>query len=849
MDVKLQNFLRMSQFKTLSVAGRNIIDNYLNGIKSIFSNNKDRLVVSLYAQLPDVKSEVLNILKSYTIDLEKCFSKDELAILQEECKAAIRYCYSRKDPDLGMIRPSADHPMQIPESVLELCNSILEVKEGSNIFLPYSASAQFAMLNPNCNYNGFELNSETWALSKIYLDCFGVSEDIKLSGDLEDALPKGKLFDYIFSFPPYISGTAGVKVVNNLYQLATKHLNDNGAMCCILPTNFCTASSGWFDMRKILWDYRNQYSAAIISLPRMLFPFVMSSLDICLFILSKNSQGKVLLMDASSENFCARHDVAGSKEFELKVQSILESITRGDEKYVWGGKVSELVGDVNLLPSRYLISQILPKPQKDEESLSLDKLIEVIPLQRDERIRSIVSQRNRVAHSSSADITQKEAEEILSQYRELEKNAYPLIGMKELSFSYLNCDINREELPSSKKVEYQVLTEDCLLIGFIGGKFKVGRLHGVSQDSPVVLRHEIIPVRLVSVDITADFLLRSIMSEPVQKQAQMMASGVTISRITKQDLLSIVINVPKSKEQQELLMKEDTRSSLTEADKKIIQSYEDFRKDMHMKKHAIGQTIFNLNNWWKVLLRARKEGNGIVDDNTIIGNNNKVAVKDVYENIRMSIEQLQQQISKFDRGNGLVTENISLTKFIEDYIGEHQSPIFRFQYDKTSHYKNIMVDVEEVYDDKGNLIGIKGGREEVVTYESATFAPEALKIIFDNIISNACSHGFAGRENCPEGNIIKIDLYTEGTDHIITISNNGMPVSQNVTEEYVFTYNRSTQNGKNHYGIGGYEVKHLMQEFDGDAEFISQPDVEFPVKYKLIFHNTGIVHIDLNTAE
>ena len=118
MDVKLQNFLRMSQFESLSVAGRNIIENYLNGIKSIFSNNKDRLAVSLYAQLPDAKSEVLNILKSYTINFEKCFSKDELAILQEECKAAIRYCYSRKDPDLGMIRPSADHPMQIPESVL-----------------------------------------------------------------------------------------------------------------------------------------------------------------------------------------------------------------------------------------------------------------------------------------------------------------------------------------------------------------------------------------------------------------------------------------------------------------------------------------------------------------------------------------------------------------------------------------------------------------------------------------------------------------------------------------------------------------------------------------------------------
>ena len=62
----------------------------------------------------------------------------------------------------------------------------------------------------------------------------------------------------------------------------------------------------------------------------------------------------------------------------------------------------------------------------------------LVQLQRDERIRSIVSQRNRIAHGSSEDISQKEAEEILSQYRELEKNAHPLVGMKELSFSYLS---------------------------------------------------------------------------------------------------------------------------------------------------------------------------------------------------------------------------------------------------------------------------------------------------------------------------------------------------------------------------------------------------------------------------
>ena len=38
----------------------------------------------------------------------------------------------------------------------------------------------------------------------------------------------------------------------------------------------------------------------------------------------------------------------------------------------------------------------------------------------------------------------------------------------------------------------------------------------------------------------------------------------------------------------------------------------------------------------------------------------------------------------------------------------------------------------------------------------------------------------------------------------------------------------------------------VMQEFDGNAVFISQPESDFPVTYKLIFHNTGIETINLS---
>lgn len=48
-----------------------------------------------------------------------------------------------------------------------------------------------------------------------------------------------------------------------------------------------------------------------------------------------------------------------------------------------------------------------------------------------------------------------------------------------------------------------------------------------------------------------------------------------------------------------------------------------------------------------------------------------------------------------------------------------------------------------------------------------------------------------------------------------------------------------------HFGIGGYEIQKLMREFGGDAEFISDPESEFPVSYKLTFYITNIENVEL----
>lgn len=123
--------------------------------------------------------------------------------------------------------------------------------------------------------------------------------------------------------------------------------------------------------------------------------------------------------------------------------------------------------------------------------------------------------------------------------------------------------------------------------------------------------------------------------------------------------------------------------------------------------------------------------------------------------------------------------------------------------------------------------------------EYIKFPKEALTTIFNNIVSNACAHGFANREDAD--NIIKIEIGTEGSDYIISISNNGKPLAPQMSCSDITVYGQTSGDTNTHFGIGGYEIKRLMEEFNNNLEIISTPEEEFTVTYKLIFHETNII--------
>ena len=798
----------MCKSQHLSENTKVIVDNLLSEFGgSPFINEYDELLKAIYASLPEADSQILALVGECH-DLTEYVSAEELKSLHCERSAIVHFCLDK----IKSMRDRAFEEYLIPSQIFDLCKGITDIAPGSDVYLPFAGMAEFAYDLHNCNVSGYEINNRVWAMSQIALSLQGVKAQIAHKANVPALELKSKQYDVIFSFPPVLMGSEAYNIVYEIYELATKSLKDDGLMFCVLPMSFChdTNSKGWFKLRKILFDYDGLYTTAVISLPRI---FSWTSGEFCLLCWAKDRGDKVVLVDAT--DLSTTHQNAKRKFDVLNFEAVLDVIKAQDELHVWVGHASDLGKGLNLTPQRYLFERHQPIPKNGEQLLPLSDLIELIPLERTTMV-----------------------------------GAWPTIRFSSLSTSNLNCEVRDDDPDLQTDPFNTVLNKDSLLIAFVGDKMKVGKISGLSRLKCVSLRHGILPFKVKSPLVTEDYILHCLVSDSTREQARCLSVGKVVTTVANvDDFLKIKVIVP-SVTDQERICRNDAMAGLSDAMRQKVEANELFRQNMHLVKHSIGQSIANLNNWWKVLQRARKENGGIVDDNAEVGNFTKTRVADIYTNLQLAIEQLQDKVSKFDRSYGLKSDNLAVTEFIETYITEHQSPIFRFIYEAGIHHAAQTipeVDFNEVTGEARETGKIILNEGDPIEY--AQFAAEALTIVFDNIISNAIAHGFKGREH--EDNIVRIELKSEGDSYVIAISNNGNAVPEGFSQKEVFSYGMSSSfgkadEGKNlHFGIGGFEVQNIMREFGDDAEFVSTPDEEFTVTYRLILNNTNFVSIEL----
>lgn len=278
--------------------------------------------------------------------------------------------------------------------------------------------------------------------------------------------------------------------------------------------------------------------------------------------------------------------------------------------------------------------------------------------------------------------------------------------------------------------------------------------------------------------------------------------------LEKEDFLSIVIAIPPMEEQLRILNL-DRQKALANTREEIKKNFEAYKRDIRMKKHALTQRLRVMKDCWQYLQKVREEGNGIVNDEAVIGKLHPISVKKIYSLIDSEINMLFKQVSAFNLGDTMTPEVFDAKEFVQQYVALHHNPIFEYHCEMPQGAANIR------------------------------FPKDALQIILDNIASNAYSHGFKGKEN--KSNIIRILMEIKGDDLIVQIGNNGNPMSPSMTAERVFTYGDTTEEGVGeHAGLGGFQIKDLMSKFGNEVKLELNEKAEFPVVYKLVFRDVYI---------
>lgn len=786
----------------LSTESATIVKNFVTRYP-IVTLGAQQLITSLYQRMPWADERVLAILKDNLCPLEDSLTQSEIERLLAEYPAVARECYQWMDDhsSRGVCRTVGI--THLNSAYIALCMALVEPKANARVLVPYAGEGRFVPWLDQTDITAYEPNEKAWALAKVFAH---PTDRIAFGDDTASQSTEGTSYDYIFAFPPLGNESQQRSNYEELSRLISEQLNEQGTFCAILPYSFCFASSS-LAIRNLLKDEEKRYSMAVITLP-CVDVYADTDIPLCLVLVTPNHLGNVLLMDANHPAFVSKVELYDTYQPQLKIQSIVETIKQDDEQWVWYRDVKSLDEDLNLQPARYLVRQNLPRPKAGETLMPLSELITLLP--QDQAISV--------------------AEEEL-----------PTVSLGELRTSEHDYLLRRSGLPVRAGRSLHVVYQDSLLLSYRSKSFLVGKLTGVTQEQPAALQEGIHRFQITSDKVTEEYLVHALLDPETQLQAERLAIGVVKPILRERDLLSLQIIVPSLARQEELF-KEGSRATIAKAYRELSEAHESFRQDMHMKSHAIGQTIMNINNWWKVLQQARQQGEGVLKDTSLIGKAHPITVAQLFDNIERTLGKLQTQIYKLDRGNGLEVRTFALTTFIEDYIANpaNQSPLFTYLYDRSLHHASQFAPSVEFDSSNQSYTlldepALAGGDP----LEWVDFAPDALRIIFDNIISNATSHAFDPSQ--PKPGFIKIELTEEGTNYVVTISNNGKPLDKRITAKEVFVYNRSTKSGEKHFGIGGYEVDQLMREFGGEARFESHPDAEFTVAYKLIFNNVNLI--------
>ena len=702
----------------------------------------------------------------------------------------------------------------IQKNLAKFMMDLLACPEGETIYNPYAGVGSFSTFALKHNFVQRDMSEDAYEIAKLRAQKYGIAPQI------EKCNPRimTDKWSYIIAMPPFLSATLDDAIMH-LYS----QLEDEGAMCLLLPASFVNSKSFFKSKELLLLDGALQ---SVFLMPsNLLTNSGVSTVVVRIFKSSVQANHKAELEDPSVSlwdlsDFYVENKRKHTRELmpDLLAEAMAEEFVNSSTNGISVPSSMLLKNGCNLLPKFYMSRKMLESFQHDYPMVTLGELLQPVP---QEKVSTVC------------------------------KN----ISMKDLAKGeiVLNTDFGAIE-PTNCEGKACYLLNGDILIALMGTKLQP-TIYSGKEPLQVMLSSNIAALRVCNADqVSPEYIVTELSAPYAQKHVDMFRIGMTQQSISLRVLLDEVqIELPSPEEQQKKLLQRtiETQKRVLEQQGIAYDELLDARRNeyytlMRFRKHEMSQFLLHLNPEIDSLMSYFEEHGGTVRSTDIISERTNRTVADCLLSIRSNMTKLTQSIKHLtDDAQYDPAEDIHVSNLLRNYIETHPASTgYRFELIQDPllyqgfEFPGGLIDGEELA--PSNMSSLSLGDFSVVSISQKDFYT-----VLDNIVANAIKYGFKESKDY----IIRIGLRqsTLGDQPAVEIivANNGKPLPKGMTEEKVFVLGCSSSKST---GIGGWQMKNIIENFHGKIDLHSYPEAEdgFTVEYVITLPITNIQKIYAN---
>ena len=729
-------------------------------------------------------------------------------------------------------------PIELAKLVLQ---DILHISDQDLVYLPYCSIASVADACPEAHYIGEEMDPIIWAVGNI---CAYIKHNNVVIKRVDSWAAKAKcdrIFTILYYFP---NGHNLAEVINALYS----RLNNSGEMAIVLPAGFLNPLGDTDEYNEIYKSLLKHGAIDnVILLPHIKIKGTVKNVRFAVLHITKCSEISVLLNDGAAD-VTIRNDYVTFSDYS--------DFVIDNRKY---GSICKL--DLEAIKDAYETSRKHAICDEPYQSFRIDK--KIADLLNDKNINL-----NPKYHLIREKILSKKEEGVeyvpLSELVDIYDKAYllgggvqiPVVRIQDLADSILSGtkDFLNLEAEKRKEKKLPLLMKDDLLLVATDGKAIKPTIFKLTEGFQISYSENIAPLQLKSDMVSLEYLQCELSSAYVLEQIGVYQLGTSRPYIRRTDLTKILIRVPKRKEEQVRIVKERKDTLTAELLNKLgIENeelrntrYNEFVREMRVRKHALGQVLNELDPAIDTLLRLEKKNNGVLRGSDIISERFNYSVEDYLQRVRFLVTKVMTMVNSLTNEyvpKGVMKE-YKVVQLLEEYFQKYTIPK---GYEVSIKHEAFTSDLhipEGILLPDGSVterLDVKAG-DNMDLWEIKVCKEDFFQVL-DNIISNVKRYGFTENR---QDYCIRIEMEDVRDDKqpmvAIHIKNNGNPLPKGMNPEQVFLYGEGSAQGT---GIGGWQIKQIVEGMDGKVELRTE-DEAYPIDYVLSFPDKSVLIIDVN---